>query len=134
MSWQWRIMQNLIRNWLVISKLTWEIWRIMTWAVKSVKNVQFHELLLHKVYNVWAKKVQRSYISWHWREMQNLKENWLVVWKMTWEFWQILLEHPKNLRIGNVMGYFYPKQKMYELKICRGVMRHDNKNDAKFEE
>ena len=30
------------------------------------------------------------------------------------------------------MGYFCPKQKKYDLKICRGVMRL--KNDAKFEE
>ena len=28
-----------------------------------------------KVYNVSAKKLQTSYIWWHWRLMQNLKEN-----------------------------------------------------------
>ena len=32
------------------------------------------------------------------------------------------------------MGSFYPKYKMHELKIYRGVMYDDNKNDAKFEE
>ena len=26
------------------------------------------------------KIVQRSYAWWHWRLMQNLKENWLVLW------------------------------------------------------
>ena len=30
------------------------------------------------------------------------------------------------------MGFFCPKQKMYELKIYRGVVCHDN--DAEFEE
>ena len=35
-----------------------------------------------KVFNVWPKKIQRSYLLWHWRVMQNLKKNWLVVWKM----------------------------------------------------
>ena len=30
-----------------------------------------------------------------------------------------------NLKIGTLMGSFYPKQKMYELKIYRGVC-HDN--------
>ena len=35
------------------------------------------------------KKVQRSYIWLHWRLMQNLKENWLVLSKMTWKIWQI---------------------------------------------
>ena len=32
----------------------------------------------------------------------------------------------KNLKIGTLMGFFYPKQKMYELKIYKGVMCHDN--------
>ena len=84
MSWQWRMIQNLKRNWLVSSKLTWEIWRILTWALENLKNLHFNGLLLTKVYNVWAKKVQRSYVWWHWRLMQNLKENWLVLSKLTW--------------------------------------------------
>ena len=37
------------------------------------------------------KKVQRSYVWWHWRLMQNLKENWLVLSKMTWEIWQVCI-------------------------------------------
>ena len=28
--------------------------------------------------------------------------------------------------IGTLMGSFYPKQKLYELKIDRGVLCHDN--------
>ena len=50
----------------------------------SLKDFHFNGLLLSKVYIVWAKKVQRKYLSWHWRVMQNLKNNWLVAWKMTW--------------------------------------------------
>ena len=45
----------------------------------SLKNLHFNGLLLTKVYNVWAKNVQGSYISWHERVMQNLKKKWLVV-------------------------------------------------------
>ena len=30
------------------------------------------------------------------------------------------------LKNGNLMGSFYPKQKMYELKISRRVLCHDN--------
>ena len=69
----WRMMKKLKRNWLAISKLTWEIWRILTQALKSLRNFHFIGLLLSKVYIVWAKKVQRSYLLWHWRVMQNLK-------------------------------------------------------------
>ena len=32
----------------------------------------------------------------------------------------------KSLKIGTFIGSFYPKQKIYELKIYRGVMCHDN--------
>ena len=65
------------------------IWRILTQVLKCLKNVHFNWLLLNKIYNVWAKKVQKSYIWWHWGLMQNLKENWLVLFKMTWGIWQI---------------------------------------------
>ena len=33
------------------------------------------------------KKVQRSYLWWHWRVIENLKKNWLIVWKITWGIW-----------------------------------------------
>ena len=54
--WQWRMMEDLKRNWLFSSKLTWGIWQILTWTLKNFKNLPFNRLLLTKVYNVWAKK------------------------------------------------------------------------------
>ena len=68
-SWQWRIMQNLKSNWLVVLKLTWEIWRFLTWAIESLKKLCFNGLLVTKVYNFWAKKVQKSYLWWNRRVM-----------------------------------------------------------------
>ena len=47
------------------------------------------------------------------------------------DFHQIMFE---SLKIGTLMGSFYPKQKIYELKIQRRNLCHDKKNDAKFEE
>ena len=120
------MMKNLKRNWFVISKFTWGIWQILTQVLLSLKNFHFNELLLSKVYIVWAKKVQWSYLLWHWRMMQNLKKNWLVVWKMTWGIWHIFTRALKSFKIGNLMGSFYPKQKMCELKIYRGVLCHDD--------
>ena len=61
LSWQWR-MTNLKRNWLVISKLRWGIWRISIRALESLKNFHFNVLLLSEVYIVWAKKAQRNYL------------------------------------------------------------------------
>ena len=31
-----------------------------------------------------------------------------------------------SLKIGTLMGSFYPKQKMYGLKIYRGILCHEN--------
>ena len=89
---------------------------------------------LAQVYNIWPKKVQRSYLSWHWRVMQNLKKNWLVVWKITWGIWQIFITTLGSVKIGTFMGSFCPKYKMHELKIYKGVCVMTLKNDAKFEE
>ena len=126
LSWHWRVMQNLKRNWLVISKLTWGIWRILTRALESLKNFHFNRLLLSKVYIVWTKILQRSYLSWYCRVTQNLKKNWPVVWKMTWAIWQIFTRALKSVKIGTLMGSFCLKQKMYQLKISRRVMCHGN--------
>ena len=41
-------------------------------------------------------KVLRSYVWWHWILMQNLKENWLALSKMTWRIWQIFVHKLKN--------------------------------------
>ena len=106
MSWQWRMMQNLKRNWLVISKLTWGIWRILTRALESLKNFHFNVLLLKKVYIVWAKKVQGRYISWIWRGIQNFERNLHVLSKVTSEIWQIVtwaLESLNNFHFNGLL-------------------------------
>ena len=103
-SWQWRMIQKLKRNWFVVLKLTWGTSQILTPAFESLKNLSFNWLLVTKVYIVWATKVQRSYLSWHWRVMQILKKDWPVVWKKTWEIWQIFT---KALKVSK-LGLWYP--------------------------
>ena len=70
LSWHWAMMQNLNKPWPCGFKNG-----MMNW-------VDFHYstlgLFLSKAYNVSAKKIQRNYVSWHWKVMQNLKEHWLV--------------------------------------------------------
>ena len=90
------------------------------WPEQSKVSKIFHlnGLLLTKIYNFWAKNLQRSYIAWHWRMMQNLKKNWLASSKLTWGFWRMLawaLENPKHLhfnvllltKVYNVRGKKY---------------------------
>ena len=131
-SWYWTIMQNLKRNWLLSSKLTWRTWQILTWALQNLKKVHFKWAAFDQSINVWADKIQTSYVWWHWRLMQNLKEKGLVLTKMTWGIWWIFTRVLKSLNIGTLMGSFYPKWKMYKLKICKGVMCHDTKQWCKI--
>ena len=55
------------------------------------------------------KKVERSYVWWHWRLMQNLKENWFVLLKLTWGIWKIYTRELESLEILTLMGFFCPK-------------------------
>ena len=50
---------------------------------RKSENLHFDGLLLSNAYEVLDGKVQKSYVSWHWRVMQSLKKNWLLVPKMT---------------------------------------------------
>ena len=90
----------------LFQKMTRILWNL-TQALKSLQNVDFYLLLLCKVFNVWPKKVQRSYLSWRWRVMQNLKKHWFVE-KMTW-IWQIFTRALKSLKIGTLMESFNRK-------------------------
>ena len=69
-----------IRNFTNFDPSTWKSKKFALWLAP-----------LTKVYNVWTRKVQVSYVWWHWRLMQNLKENWPVLSKMTWGIWQICI-------------------------------------------
>ena len=126
-------MRNVKRNWLVSSKLTWGIWRILTRALENLKNLHFNGLLLTKVYNVWAKKVQRSYVWLHSRLIQSLKENWLVLPKI--DMRNLANFHQstclESLWLGTLMASFCLELKMDELKIYRGVRCHDNEEWSK---
>ena len=55
----------------------------------------------HKVYFVWAKKVQSSYLSWNWREIQNLERNQVTVSKLARGIWQIFGWALKSLKDFN---------------------------------
>ena len=67
---------------LVASKMAWGIGWTFIRALKSEK-LYIDELFWSKAFNVLARKLQRKYVSWYWKAIQNLKENWLVAWKMT---------------------------------------------------
>ena len=85
-------------------------------------NLLFDILILSIAYKVWAKKVKKIYVSWHWRVIQALKKNSLFVRKVTWEIWWILTQAVENLKIWTCMGYFFQKYVMFGLKKCKRVV------------
>ena len=134
-SWQWKLMQNLKRNRLFVSKLTWIIWRILTGALESIKSFLFNALLLCKVYIFWVKKVQQSYPSWHWRGIQNLERNRLFISKLTLGIWQILTWTLESLKNFNFNGLLLSKVYIvWAKKATEELSFMTLKNDAKFEE
>ena len=111
--------------------MTQGIWRIFARELESFKNLHFNGLLLTKVYNVWASKVQSSYVWWHSRLIQGLKKNWLVLPKITWGIWNIFPRALESLKIGTWMASFGLNLNIYELKLYRGVMCHGNEKWCK---
>ena len=67
--------------------------------------LHFDGLLLSKSCTVSAKKVQKSYLAWHWRVMQSLKKNWLLVSNMTLGIWWIFTWSFKSLKIVFCLKY-----------------------------
>ena len=125
-------MQNLKKSLFFVSKMT-RIWWIFIQALKSLKNLHFHWSLLCKAYNLWPKKVQRSNISWHSRVIQNLKKNWLVVWKMTWGIWQIFIRTLESGKIGIFNGILLFNVENAWATTYRGVTSMTLKNVEKSE-
>ena len=56
------------------------------------------------------------YLSWKWKKMQNWRRNWLVISKLAWGICQNLTRALKNLKICTLMGFFWPKYIIFELK------------------
>ena len=121
LSWHWRVMQSLKKN---AHGLKNEVTNLVNFNASSGKseNLHFDVLLWSIAYKVSAKKVQKSYLSWHWRVIQTLNKNSFFIWKMTWEIWWILTRAVENLKICTFMGYFCQKYVMFELKQYRRVV------------
>ena len=96
------------------------------------ENLHFDWMLLSKAYKDLDEKVKKSSASWHWRVMQSLKKNWLLVPKMTWGIWWILMRAVASLKICTLMCYFCRKYIMFEPKKYRGVMCHNTEEWCKI--
>ena len=123
-------MQRLNKPWPCGSKLAWEIgWTF----IKALKNQKICTLMgfFCPKRNVSASKFQRHYVSWHWKGIQNLSENWLVAWKMTRNSVNF---HASSWKSENLqfMGSFCWKDIKFYMKKYRRVISHDTEEWPKL--
>ena len=117
-------------EWLTVSKLAWGVWQIFTRSLGSLKNCTLMGSFWTK-YIMFELKNYREVISHNTEEQCKIwskTDFWFGKWQE--EYDKSSNRALKSLKIGTLMGSFYPKLKVYKLKIYRGVICHDN--DAKF--
>ena len=90
LSRNWRGIQNLERYRLVVSKLAWGIWKILTWTVESLKMftligsfwVKYILLELEKYRGVIFHKTEEGYKTW--KEIDLSFQNWHEEFEKIW--------------------------------------------------
>ena len=70
-------------------------------------------------------------MAWHYRVIQNLKENWPVAWKIIWGICLIFMWAVESLKICTLIGCFCPKQIKIYMKKYRRVIIRDNEEWCK---
>ena len=90
-------------------------------------NMYFDRLLLVKVYKISDKKVQKSYILWYWRVVNNLKENRFFVSKKDNNLVNFDLSL-KSLTNFHLDWFFF----FFDLKMYRGVIFYDTEESCKI--
>ena len=122
-------MQNLKRNWLVISKLTWGI---LTRVLESLQNFYFNGSLWSKVYIVWTKKYRG--VIFHeteeeckiWRGIDLSFPDWHKEFDKFWP------DHTKVSKIFTLIVSFWAKYILFELKSAEELSFMKLKRDVKF--
>ena len=96
---------------------------------------KFHSegLFLSKVYEAWAKKIQRSYLSWQRTVMQNLKNPDLVVSEIAWgNGWTFIIRATKSLKIVHWRALFVQSINCFSQKLSEELCVMTLKGVAKF--
>ena len=127
----------LLKPCIFWTKANWkEHIKVLNFGLSISTNFYFNRLFLLKVYKVSAKNVQKNYVSWHWRIIQNLKKNLFVVSKMT-KTWRILIQALKRFFDSSKNLHFDWSLpcKVYNVwpkKNYRGVLFHDTEESSKI--
>ena len=112
-SWHWRVMQSLKKNWVLVQKLAWEIWWISMWAVTSLKIYTLMCYFCQQHIKFQLKRYRRIISP---DTEKRSKKNWIFAWKMIWGIWWTLIRVAESLKICTLMGYFCRKYVVFELQ------------------
>ena len=84
---------SILFSWIFFYFQQKEPIKVQIWwnFMRAVKSLHFHGLLWSKTYKVLDEKVQKSYVSWHWRVIPSLRKNWPLIPKKTWGIFWILM-------------------------------------------
>ena len=74
----WTVMQKLNQPWPCSFKNGLRNWMNFHCSTQKSEKLCIDGLFLSRAYNFSGRKIQRDYVSWNWRVMQNSRENWLV--------------------------------------------------------
>ena len=98
------------------------------WSGEISPDLHFKRFLLLKVYKISARKVQRSYVSWFWRVMQNFL---LQKWQEFGEFWSTF---SKVSNISTLICPFCAKYITFDQKSTEELSFMTVKSHGKFQE
>ena len=88
MSWEMNLLYFFSWNFIwFLKREPTKVQKTLDCSGEISPNLNFDRFLLLKVYEISAKKVQKSYVSWYWRVVQNLNKNQFLVSKMTRIWW-----------------------------------------------
>ena len=87
----------------------------------KVQNFHLDGLFLFEIYEIWAKKIRKSCISWHWTVMQSLYKPQSCSLKNDIRNWVKFHCSTQRLKNCSLMGSFYQNH-MFQLQSFKGIM------------
>ena len=94
---------------------------------RKSENWHFDWIALSKAYKDLDEKLQKSYVSWHWRVRQGLQKNSFFVSKRTWGIWWILMRAVASLKFFTLTCYFYQCHTKF-----RRIISHNSQKRSKL--
>ena len=124
LSWNWRVMQSLKKNWLVVWNMTWVILWIFTQPLKNTFCPKYTRFELQKYRGVIMHDAEQTCKIW-------INPD-LVASKMAREIGWTFIRAIKSLKNCTLMGSFCLRYIMFQLESFIGIICHDTEGWCKI--